>query len=99
MGTRYIWLAHKSVPHLHVTQGDYLIFDPAGPAVFMVQRQVPHPDFGALMAAEEAGDLELVSFRPSGRAPLSLVSSESRPSPARQPPPPGERVPEPPEAA
>ena len=84
MSVRYIWYACKPVPHLHVEAGDYLIFEPAGPRVFMVQRPIPHPDFGAIMGAEDGGDLELVSFRPTGSAPLTLVSPD-QPSSRRHP--------------
>ena len=90
MSTRYIWRVHKCVPHLHIQPGDYLVYEPSCPDVWTVHRPAGQLDFGAVMAADEAGEITLAEFRPRDVPPLHLVSTVSRP-PAVAPPSPRAR--------
>jgi hypothetical protein len=72
---RYIWRANRDVPHLGVLSGDFVIFNPKAPTVWSVRRGLNPLDFGAVMAAEDAGQLELVDFTPRVSPSLRLAPS------------------------
>jgi len=60
---RTLFRVTRSLPHLGLVPGDVLVFDPGGAHLYL-RYQVITPDPGAVMAAEQAGDLVPLSDPP-----------------------------------
>jgi hypothetical protein len=53
---RYLYRASRDLPHLGLAPGDVLVWEPGGEYPYLRYHAVS-PDPGAVLAAEQAGDL------------------------------------------
>lgn len=80
---RYIWRAVRDIPHLHVAAGDYLVYEPGGPEPYRAVRPVT-VDPGAVLFAEQAGDLTCLPSDETPAVRLRLIPGGQTGRPGRR---------------